>query len=251
MDLGIVGKVALITGGGGGGVGRAVSLAFAGEGLAVAVVDRAEEAALKVAEEVMAAGGQALGLKVDVGSWEQVAAAVQQTVHRFGGLDILVNAAGIRAVATLEDTTHEMFDLHVDVNLRGPFYSCKAAAPFMREKRWGRIVNISSAAGRRGHPFTGSTYAAAKAGVLGLTKSLARELAPHRITVNAIAPATINTPFIDAFTPEQREAVRRSTPLGRLAEPEDMVGPVLRLASEPGSFITGQTITVDGGQLMM
>lgn len=250
MDLGIRGRVALITGGGGG-VGRALSLAFAGEGVAVAVVDRAEEAALKVADEVKSAGGEAIGLKADVSSWEQLSAAVEQTARRFGGLDILVNAAGIRAVATLENTTDEVFDLHMNVNLRGTFYSCKAAAPFMKEKGWGRIVNISSASGRRGHPFAGSTYAAAKAGVLGLTKSLARELAPHSITVNAIAPTTINTHFIDAFTPEQREAARRSTPLGRLAEPEDMVGPVLLLASEQGRFITGQTITVDGGQLMM
>ncbi len=121
----------------------------------------------------------------------------------------------------------------------------------MKERRWGRIVNITSAAGRRGHPFAGSTYAVAKAGVLGLTKSLARELAAHAITVNAIAPTTVNTPFIDSFTEEQKERQRKAVPLGRLAEPENLVGPVLLLASEAGGYLTGQTITVDGGQLMM
>jgi NAD(P)-dependent dehydrogenase (short-subunit alcohol dehydrogenase family) len=250
MDLKIGGKTAFITGGGGG-VGRAVALAFAREGVSVAVVDLSEENALKAAEEVQAAGGRAIGLKVDVTQWGDVDSAVRRTVEQFGGVDILVNGAGVRAVASLEETTDEVFDLHVDVNLRGPFYTCKAVVPLMKERRWGRIVNIASAAGRRGHPFAGSTYAAAKAGVFGLTKSIARETASYGITANTIAPNTINTPFIDAFTPEQREAVRKSIPLGRLAEPEDLVGPILLLASEAGSFITGQDITVDGGQLML
>lgn len=250
MDLGISGKTAFITGGGGG-VGRAVSLALAREGVSVVVADLSEESAMKVATEVNDSGGRAVGMKVNVTIWEEVEAAVQRAVKEFGGVDILVNAAGVRAVATLEETTDKVFDLHVDVNLRGPFYTCKAVVPLMKEKGWGRIVNIASMAGRRGHPFAGSTYAAAKAGVFGLTKSIARETARYGITANTIAPNTINTPFIDAFTSEQRETVRKSIPLGRLAEAEDLVGPILFLASDACSFITGQDITVDGGQTMM
>lgn len=248
--MGISGKSALVTGGGGG-VGRAFSLALAKEGVSVAVVDLDQEAAIRVAREIHANGGRAIGLRADVSRWEDVSSALRDATAEFGGVDILINNAGTRVVASLEETTDQVFDQHMNVNLRGTFYCCKAAAPVMKDRRWGRIVNISSAAGRRGHPFGGSTYAAAKAGVLGFTKSLARELAPHSITVNAIAPTMVNTHFIDAFTPEQKEKQRRLVPLGRLAEPEDLVGPMLLLVSEPGGYVTGQTLTVDGGQLMM
>lgn len=250
MDLNLSRRVALVTGGGRGN-GRAFALALAREGASVAVVDLEEEMAARVAQEIQNAGGSAVAIRADVSRWDDISGAIQKTAQQYGSLDILVNNAGLRIMSSLEETTDELWDLHINVCLKGVFYGCKAAAPIMKAQRWGRIISISSTSGRRGHPFGGSAYAAAKAGVLGLTKSVARELAPYGVTANAIAPGTVRTRFVDDFTPEQLENLRQRMPLGRIAEPEDLVGTLLLLASDAGGYITGQCITVDGGQLMM
>jgi 3-oxoacyl-[acyl-carrier protein] reductase len=246
MDLGLSGKVAIVTGGGGG-CGRAYSLAFAAEGARVTVADINGEAAQRTAEEIRKKGGKALPLKVDVTKWEEVTQMVSKTLQEFGQIDILVNNAGIRGMSKLEDTPEELWNRDMDINLRGPFYCIKAVTRHMKERRYGRIVNQSSLSAFNGHRAGGHAYSAAKAGLLGFTRSIAQELGPYNITVNAIAPGMIDTPFIGDMPPERRGVVEKSCPVGRIGKPEDFVGIVLLLASDRSSYITAQTVVVDGG----
>jgi 3-oxoacyl-[acyl-carrier protein] reductase len=246
MDLGLSGKVAIVTGGGGG-CGRAYSLAFAAEGARVTVADINGEAAQRTAEEVRKKGGKALPLKVDVTKWEEVTQMVSKTLQEFGQIDILVNNAGIRGMSKLEDTPEELWNRDMDINLRGPFYCIKAVTRHMKERRYGRIVNQSSLSAFNGHRAGGHAYSAAKAGLLGFTRSIAQELGPYNITANAIAPGMIDTAFIGDMPPERRGVVEKSCPVGRIGKPEDFVGIVLLLASDRSSYITAQTVVVDGG----
>jgi len=246
MDLGLSGKVAIVTGGGGG-CGRAYSLAFAQEGARVVVADLDGEAAQRTADEVKRKGGKALAMKVDVTKWEDVSKMVKKTLQEFHQIDILVNNAGIRGMSKLEDTPEELWERDMNVNLKGAFYCTKAVTRHMKERRYGKIVNQSSLSAFNGHRAGGHAYAAAKAGLLGFTRSIAQELGPFNITVNAIAPGMINTPFIGNMPPERRAVVEKQCPMGRIGEPEDFVGIVLLLASECSSYITAQTIVVDVG----
>lgn len=247
MDLKLSGKVAIVTGGGGG-CGRAYCLAFAEEGARVVVADINGETAQRTAEEIKAKRGKALAMKVDVTKWEDVSNMVDKTFEAFGQIDILVNNAGKRGLSLIEDMTDEFFDGEMDVNLKGAVYCTKAVARHMKERRYGKIINQSSSAAITGHPYRGSAYAAAKAGLLGFSRSMARELGPFNINVNAIAPSAVNTEFLAGFSQEAIEANKKRSVFGRIAEPEDLVGIVLLLASDSASYITGQTISVDGGQ---
>ena len=247
MDLNLSGKVAIVTGGGQG-CGKAYCLVFAEEDVRVVVVDINAETAQQTAREIQDKGGNALAIKADVSNWVDVSNMVKKALEEFGQIDILVNNAGIRGMAPVEDMPDELWDRDINVNLRGVFYCTKAVARHMKERRYGKIINQSSKAGVEGHPSGGSAYAAAKAGVLGFTRSMARELGPFNINVNAIAPTVIRTPFMAKLPKKVVEDMEKATPFGRIAEIEDFTGLVLFLASDRSSYITAQTIIVDGGQ---
>ena len=247
MDLNLSGKVVIVTGGGGA-CGRAYCLAFADEGAKVIVADIDHAAAQKVATEIKEKSGEALPIQVDVTQWDEVAHMVKKTLEEFGQIDVLVNNAGIRGMAKLEEFPEELWDRDLNVNLRGAFYCTKAVAHHMKTRRHGKIINQSSSSAINGHKAGGSAYAAAKAGLLGFTRSIAGELAPFNIAVNAITPGMINTPFSASMPKERRKTVIKNCPLGRIGEPEDLVGLVLFLASDRSNYITAQTIMVDGGQ---
>ena len=237
-------RVAIITGGARG-IGRAIAEAFAAEGarLALADVDRA-------ALEAAAGDLGALAVPTDVSDEEAVRAMVEATVRRYGRIDILVNNAGICPLTQFESISHAEWDRVLAINLTGAFLCCQAAAPHMRDAGYGRIINISSVAGKMGGVTVGVHYAVSKAGLLGLTWSLARLYAPFGITANAITPVTVETDLTRDWPPEILEQLRRSIPLGRLARVADVASAAVFLASEQSGFITGEVLDVNGGFLM-
>jgi 3-oxoacyl-[acyl-carrier protein] reductase len=245
VSHGIEGKVALVTGGSRG-IGRAVAAALAGAGVKVAVIGRD----LARAEEAAAAiGGGARGYRCDVGSQEQVEATVAAVEKELGTIAILVNNAGVTKDNVFLRLQDADFDTVLDANLKGAFRTIRAASRGMMKQRWGRIVNVSSVVGIIGNKGQ-ANYAASKAGLLGLTKSLARELATRNVTVNAVAPGFIETDMTAALTAEQRDALAKQIPMERLGRPEDVAAAVLFLVSEGAAYITGQVLVVDGGMVM-
>lgn len=254
-------RIALITGGGRG-IGRAVALAFAREGATVAVVARTATEVARVAEEIKeACAVETMHAVCDVADTESVARAFAQVVERFGrGVDILVNNAGLAESAPLVKTTDELWQRHLAVNLNGTFYCMRAAVPLMIERRWGRIINIASIAGKTGAPYI-AAYAASKHGVLGLTRCVALEVAAQGVTVNAICPGYVATDMtMQAITnirtktnlsdDEARAALTGLSPQNRLIEPEEVGALALLLASEEGRGINGQAINLDGGSVL-
>lgn len=243
------GQVALVTGAGRG-IGRAIALALAEAGARVAInYNTSAQAALELAAEVAAAGGEARAWQADVSETDQAAALVDNVLQHFGRLDILVNNAGITRDNLLLRMGEEDWDRVLAVNLKGYFNCCKAAIRPMTRARRGRIINIASVVGLRGNAGQ-VNYAAAKAGVIGLTKSLAREVGSRNITVNAIAPGFIETDMTRALTRDIREQMLKNIPLGRLGEPADVAGLAVFLAGPGAAYITGQVIAVDGGMAM-
>jgi len=236
----------LVTGAGRG-IGRAIALALAEAGARVAInYNTSAQAALELAAEVAAAGGEARAWQADVSETDQAAALVDNVLQHFGRLDILVNNAGITRDNLLLRMGEEDWDRVLAVNLKGYFNCCKAAIRPMTRARRGRIINIASVVGLRGNAGQ-VNYAAAKAGVIGLTKSLAREVGSRNITVNAIAPGFIETDLTRALTRDIREQMLKNIPLGRLGEPADVAGLAVFLAGPGAAYITGQVIAVDGG----
>jgi len=273
------GKVAIVTGAGRmRGIGRAIAVRLAQEGAAVTAtaVARSPESFPEhereagwlgipsVAEEIEAAGGRALGLDLDVTKPDDVRAAVERTGQEFGHIDILVNNAGL-AIVSGKKNLWEMDDnewfREIDVNLHGVYHCCRAVIRVLLEQsEGGRIINISSMAGREGQAQYGG-YTPAKFAVVGLTQMLAKELAPHKITVNAVCPGSTDTDMMDGTfgrTEERmglpqgsiKQMVRTFIPLGRQAEPSEMAGIIAYLASPAAAYVTGQAINVDGGILM-
>lgn len=245
------GQVSLVTGAGraGKGIGRSICLALAAEGAKIAIADFAEEAAAAVANEIAQAGGEAIALKVDVSSTADVEQIVQVVVDRFGKIDILVNNAGITRDNLLLKMSEQEWDAVLDTNLKGAFNCTRAVAKLMLRQRSGRIVNISSVMGLIGNPGQ-ANYSASKAGIIGLTKTTARELGSRGVNVNAVAPGFIQTVMTDELPEQLRENISKQIPLVRLGTADDVASAVLFLCSKASSYITGQVLNVDGGMVM-
>lgn len=241
-------KNAVVTGAAAG-IGKAIAMLFAGEGSAVAIWDLDAETAEETAEEIRSTGGVARAYGVDVSQWEDVSDAAKKVAADFGSVHILVNNAGITRDNLLIRMSDEEWNRVLDVNLKGAFHVTKAFVPGMLRQRAGKIISISSVVGLMGNPGQ-ANYAASKAGILGLTKSLAKELAPRGICVNAIAPGFIQTRMTEALTEDQKQALAGRIPLGRLGQPQDVANAALFLASELSDYVTGQILIVDGGMAM-
>ncbi|WP_081472087.1 3-oxoacyl-ACP reductase FabG [Rhodothermus marinus] len=239
------GKVAIVTGGARG-IGRATATLFAREGAAVMVADRDGEVAKALADALQAEGARARALSVDVTRPEQVEQMARETAEHFGRIDILVNNAGITRDATLRKMTLEQFRAVLEVNLTGVFLCTKAVLPYMEAQGGGCILNASSVVAHAGN-FGQTNYVAAKAGVIGMTKTWARELGRYGIRVNAVAPGFIETDMTQRVPEKVLDMVRARTPLGRMGRPEEVARAYLFLASDEASFITGAVLNVDGG----
>lgn len=249
MTLPLEGKTALVTGASRG-IGRAIALELAQAGADVAVnYAGSERAAAEVVSMIEALGRRSLAIQADVGNNEQAEEMVKQALEAFGRLDILVNNAGITRDNLIMRMKEEEFDQVIHTNLKGVFNCIKAVTRPMMKQRSGRIVNISSVVGVLGNPGQ-ANYVAAKAGVIGLTKSAARELASRNITVNAVAPGFIVTDMTDKLSDEAKDVLLQQIPVARLGQPEDIARTVRFLVSEEAAYITGQTIHVDGGMYM-
>jgi len=243
------GKVAIVTGAGRG-IGRAIVLALAREGADVVVNDVNSRSAEATANEVKAVGRRALPVKADVSVREEVIKVVETAIKAFGKIDILVNNAGIFSSIPLEDITEENWDKMMKINLKSVFLCSQAVMKPMKRQRSGKIVNIASMAGKVGGIVAGADYAASKAGVMCLTKSLAKQLAPYGINVNAVAPAWIETDMMKDWPRETKESILKQIPLGRFGKPEEVAEAVVFLVSDGAGFITGATIDINGGILM-
>ena len=249
-DRSLVGRTALVTGGAKG-IGRACCLRLAQAGAHVAVnYLSSDEAARETAELVRQAGVRSHLVRADVTSPEQVAAMVEEATGALGPIELLVNNAGIFHFLSHDETTLDVWRKTLDVNLTGAYLVAWAVKPSMIERRFGRIVNIASIAGLRARPMS-IAYAASKAGLIGLTKSTAEALAKHNIRVNAIAPGLIDTEILAGVSQERLDAIVDSTPLGRIGRSEDVADAALFLLSDQSSYMTGQTLVVCGGRVML
>jgi 3-oxoacyl-[acyl-carrier protein] reductase len=240
------GRVALVTGGSRG-IGRAVALRAACAGAKVVVnYLSSEDAAAQVVSVIKSGGGEAFAHRADVSDLGQVESMVEEVVKRYGALDILVNNAGVTRDALLVRMKEADWDKVVGSNLKGVYNCTKTVCRHMMRQRWGRIVNLSSTVGLHGNAGQ-ANYAASKAGIIGFTRSVAKELAPRGITVNAIAPGFIETDMTAALGEEVKASYLSKIPLGRFGSADDVAHLVVFLASEGASYITGQTIAIDGG----
>jgi NAD(P)-dependent dehydrogenase (short-subunit alcohol dehydrogenase family) len=246
------GKIALITGAGSRrGIGRATALALAREGAKICITDIVPESVKSVVAELNEIS-QAIGEVADVRNKAQMVQVVKKTTDTFGGLDILVNVAGLTRPTQFLDISEEEYDLVLDVNLKGTFLTTQAAVPAILQRGGGAIVSLSSVSGERGGGVFGtSAYSAAKAGIMGLTKALARELTPRGIRVNCVAPSMVDTDIAgDLLTPERKVDLAKDTLVGRLATVEDVTNCILFLASDESSYLTGVTLDINGGMHM-
>lgn len=243
------GKIAIVTGGSRG-IGRAIALELGQRGATVIVnYNQSADAAEAVIAEIKAAGGDGTTFQCDVSDADQVAAMFKDVTKMYGQLDILVNNAGVTRDNVIMMLKPDDFDTVINTNLRSAWLCSKAASRTMMKQRSGRIINISSVVGIAGNGGQ-TNYAASKAGLLGLTKSLAKEIAPRNVTVNAVAPGFIGTDMTSELSDDIKETAISHIPLGRMGAPEDVAKAVAFLASEDAAYITGQVLVVDGGMVM-
>ena len=242
---GLKDRVAVITGGADG-IGRATAMRFAQEGAVVVIWDMNEEKGKKTAAEINAAGGKASFLKVNTSNFAEVEAASKKVVEQYGKYEILINNAGITRDSTLKKMTPELWQQVIDVNLTGVFYCAKCAADIMTEQGWGRIVNASSVVALYGN-FGQTNYVATKAGLIGMTKTMARELGKKGVTVNAVAPGFILTDMVRKMPEEVLKSMEDKVPIKRLGKPEEIAAAYAFLASDDAAYINGTVISVDGG----
>ncbi|MBS3921219.1 MAG: SDR family oxidoreductase [Deltaproteobacteria bacterium] len=243
------GRVSIVTGGARG-IGKAIVLTLFREGARVAIVDFDQEGAIALKNEIVKNGGEAIAIPCDISKNAEVKIMVDQVKKAFGRIDILVNNAGIIRRGTIETVTEEDWDRVLEVNLKGTFLCSKAVVETMKQQRYGKIINVSSIAGKMGDITSAPGYGPSKAGIDALTKTLARQLAPFGINVNGAAPHAIETEMSAQWSEERRKEIIASIPLGRLGKPEDVAEAVLFLASDEASFITGEILDVNGGALM-
>ncbi len=243
-------RVVLVTGAGRG-IGKAIALAFAGEKAHVVINDICPKDELeKVVNDISASEVRSMAIQADVTQSDQVKEMIGQIERDFQRLDILVNNAGIIRRGTIETVTEEDWDQVIRVNLKGTFNCCKAVAPIMKRQRMGKIINVSSVAGKTGDITSAPGYGPSKAAIDALTKTLARELAQYGINVNAVAPHAIETEMSAEWSEEKRKSIIEAIPLKRLGTPEDVAQAVLFLASDKATFITGEILDVNGGFFM-
>lgn len=238
-------KIAIVTGAGQG-IGRGIAEKFAAEGATVIVTDINEKTAKQTAEAI----GSELAIRTDVTSHESVDAMVAQTHKRFGRIDVLANNAGWDKAGPFVESDRDDWDRAIQINLYGVLNTCKAVLPIMAEQGFGSVVNVSSDAGRVGSSGE-AVYSAAKGGIISFTKSSAREMARHKVNINAVCPGPADTALFASFAgPKLREALTKAIPFRRLAQPSDVANAVAFLASDEASYITGQTLSVSGGLTM-
>lgn len=244
----LLGKVALVTGAAQG-IGKAIALLLAEKGADVVVSDINVEKAQETAREIEEKGRKSMALKVNVADPDEVEKMVEAIIERFSRIDILVNNAGITRDKLLLRMSSEDWDAVLDVNLKGVFNCTKSVIKYMSKQRSGKIVNIASVVGLMGNVGQ-ANYAASKAGVIGFTKTVAREFAQRGININAIAPGYIQTPMTEVLPERVKEELMRLIPMGRLGQPEDVAQAVLFLVSEASNYVTGQVLNVNGGIYM-
>lgn len=247
-------RVAIVTGGSSG-IGRGIALAFANEGARVVVADIQEEPLRgkyhetdlrpPTAEQISAAGGTAVFVETDLSSIGKIENMVAVTVEQFGGIDIIVNNAGIGVVSKIDVQTDEEWERVIAINLRAPFVATRIAVPHLRTSSYGRVINIASVHGFGGG--AGPAYASSKAALMNMTRDAALTLGPDEITVNAICPGYIETPIQDYMTPQKIESVREKTAIPRLGKPSDVAGAAVYFASDDAQWVTGAWLLVDGG----
>lgn len=243
------GKVAIITGAAKG-MGLQTAVDMAGEGASVVIADIDKEAIDAAVDSMGAAGGIAVGRLCNVADRSQVDRLVAETHDRFGAVHILVNNAGVLITGTIEETSDEIIDRTLDINVKGILYAVRAVTPIMKAQRYGRIVNVASITGKNGDNTTVFVYGASKGAVISLTRSVARQLGPFGVTCNAIAPHAVMTELMRYWDDEKKQASASRIPVGRLGTVQDMSNLMCFLASDQASYINGETVNINGGYYM-
>jgi len=242
-------KVTIVTGGASG-LGKSHAQGFAREGANVIILDRLEEEASATVNEIKSQGGKAVAMTVDATDGQQVKDAVEKIVKKWGRIDILINNIGITITVPFLESDEEIWRKTFDLNLLVPFRFCRVVLPYMVKQQYGRIVNIASIAGRQPRPLS-VDYSAAKAGVIGMTRSLAVAMAPYNIRINAVCPGVTDTGLSKRVDPKHFGPILKSTPMGRVGKAAEITAVVMFLASDEASFVLGQSISVDGGSCML
>jgi len=242
-------KVAIVTGAAEG-MGRQVSLDLATEGARIVVTDIQEDRLRQLEAEINEKRGTCLAVVCDMATPEQVDNLVQTTVDSFGKIDILINNAGVLLTGTIEQTTDEIIDKTLDVNVKGVLYAIRSVTPIMKKQKYGRIVNVASITGKNGDSSTVFAYGASKGAVISLTRSTARQLGPYGITANAVAPHAVLTRMISYWNEKKKKSMAEKIPLRRLGTVEDISHLIRFLASDESSYITGETVNINGGYYM-